>query len=244
MTAKPPPLPVARFTREEFIATRWDYTAGEHVSFLGPTGSGKTTLAFQILKATARPDLPAIVLVTKPRDATVTKFYKDAAYRHVKNWPPPTSIWQPGKPAGYALWPKTSFDPYQDDAHHAEVFERALLDSYKKGDRILFADETYSLDRELGLGKPLITLWTKGRSMGTGLWAATQKPTHVPTWMYGQATHLFLAFDPDRRARDRYREISGVDPDVVGHTLQGLDKHEWLYINVAGRGSTMGVVKA
>jgi hypothetical protein len=213
----------------------WSYEKGEHVSLIGPTGSGKTTLSYQLLQHTATTENPAVVLVMKPKDFTVKHFSKQAGYRTVPVWPPTPSIWQPGKKPGYVLWPKHSFDPDVDDERHYGIFRHAILDSYRRGNRIIFADEAYSLVNELGLERELITIWSKGRSMNTGLWAATQKPTHVPLWMYSQPEHLFLAYDPDRRARERFSEIGGVDPDLVKSTVMELAKHEWLYIHRAQR---------
>ena len=56
------------FTRPEFSQERWDYRAGQHVVFAGPTQNGKTQLAFCLLEYTATPDLPVFVAVSKPRD--------------------------------------------------------------------------------------------------------------------------------------------------------------------------------
>jgi hypothetical protein len=221
---------VERLSRQDFLETAWSYEAGEHVTIIGPTGSGKTWLGYQLLEHAATPELPAIVLVMKPRDSTVTKWSKKVGYRIVRNWPPPVSPWKPKKPPGFVVWPKHSFDPDRDEQTLHTIFRRAILDAYKKGDRILFGDEVYSLAVELGLTKELITIWSKGRSMGCGLWTATQKPTHVPLWAYSQAEHLFLAFDPDKRARDRFKEIGGVDPIITEQIVMSLGKHEWLYI--------------
>jgi hypothetical protein len=239
------PLPVARFPRDQFV--EWfgrEYKAGQHVSTLGSTGNGKTYLNLQLLGATAREELPAVVLAMKPKDDTIEKFRKTCGFRKVTTWPPPYSMWKPQHPPGWVLAPRHTFNPDVDEDEHARIFHRAILDSYKRGKRILFADEAYSLDDELDLGRYLVTVWTKGRSNGCGLWAATQKPTHVPLWMYSQASHLFLSFDPDKRARDRYREISGADPDVIARTLWELDEFEWLYVRPNGRRTQMCIVGA
>lgn len=228
-----------RFDREDFLDHYWDYRPGQHVSLIGATDSGKTTLSYQLLQKSATPELPAIVLVMKPRDATVEKWDKVLKFRRVRHWPPTPSLWQPRKPPGWTLWPMHSFDPDVDNERMRGIFRTAILDSYRKGNRILFADEVYGLVHELGLQTECVAVWTRGRSMGTGMWAATQKPSHVPLWMYNQAQHLFLAYEADKRARQRFGEIGGVDPKLVEELVLSLDKWEWLYI---GRGDKGGPV--
>lgn len=223
---------IVRVARDEFLTDCWEYNPGEHVTILGPTNCGKTWFAYQLLDESATQKVPAIVMVMKPRDETVDKWSKSVGFRKTKVWPPPMSIWRPrdDKPRGYVLWPRFTHDPDRDDAELHKQFRRLMLDSYRKGNRILFADETYSLSEELGLDKILITLWTKGRSMKCGLWAASQKPTHIPLWAYSMAEHIFIHRDPDARARKRYDEIGGVDPKLVETTTMGMARHEFLYI--------------
>lgn len=236
----PSPRKVQVFTRAEFIdGRRWRYLPGEHVSVIGPTGWGKTHLQLGLLAATATPELPGIVLAMKPRDSTVRDWARESGFRTVRSWPPapPVFPWQRGwggRLAGWVLWPRHTFDPDKDDPAHYALFRKAMLDSYKRGKRILFADEAYSLSTELGLTRELITIWTKGRSMSCGLWSATQRPTHVPLWMYSQAHHLFLGNDPDEKARDRFKEIGGIDPQLVKSIVSELPKYHWLYIRRDG----------
>jgi hypothetical protein len=155
---------------------------------------------------------------------------------------PVESVWRPRKPTGYVVWPRHKFDPDFDDTEHNEIFRRAILDSYKRGNRILFADEMYSLTRELqpGLTREVNAVWTKGRSMGCGLWAATQRPRDVPQHMYSAPEHIFLAWDPNKKHIERYGEIGGVDPKIVESVTSVLPKQHWLYIRRSDR--TMCVV--
>jgi energy-coupling factor transporter ATP-binding protein EcfA2 len=225
---------IERFDRKEFISERFDYKPGEHVTIIGPTGSGKTTLGYQLLQEVTSPELQGIVFVMKPRDETATKWNKTLDYRRVATWPPPMSPWRPKKPSGYTLWPRTAYDPEIDDDTQYVEFRKAILDSYKKGSRILFCDETASLTAELGLERELKMVWSKGRSMKCGTWSATQRPTHIPLLAYSSAHHLFLHNDPDERNRKRFDEIGGVDPKLVQSVVGRLPKHEWLYIRRDG----------
>ncbi|MFC9596276.1 hypothetical protein ACFTUC_41605 [Streptomyces sp. NPDC056944] len=171
-------------------------------------------------------------LIMKPRDKTATKFARQSKHRIVRDWPPSKAaeLWRPERPAGYVLWPRHRFDPELDDYEHAQIFRRAILDSYKTGRRIVFGDETYSLAAELGLAREMVTVWTKGRSMECAMWGATQRPWGAPQQMYSQAEHLFLSYSPDKRDHDRYGEIGGIDPHLVARAVRELPRYWWLYI--------------
>jgi hypothetical protein len=227
--------PAASFPRDEFIAERFHYSAGEHVTFLAPTQSGKTTLAFELLEETVNVELPGLVLVQKPRDAVVSRWLDHL--REAKGWIK-TTTWPPNplrkRAPGYILWPPHRHDPDQDNPRQRDIFRRAILDSYKAGNRVLFADETYGLSEELDLDKELIAVWSRGGGMGCGLWAATQRPAYIPLWGYSAAEHVFLANDPDKRARIRYGEIGGINPKFVEWQVERLPKYHMLYIRRTG----------
>ena len=220
--------------RDEFLAQRWRYRAGEHVTILGPTDCGKTHLAFQLLGATARPGLPAMNLVMKPRDDTVVSWGRTLGFRRHVDWPPPFNPLR-RNPSGWNVWPKHTFNPAYDDWVLENVFRRSILDSYKRGQRIIFADEAAGLVNDLNLGRELKAVWMRGRSMGTGMWASSQRPVEIPLHAYSQAAHLFLAYDPDKRTRDRYDEIGGIDPKVVAGAVLKLPKWHFLYLRRDGQ---------
>lgn len=233
-----------KIQREEFLRRYFHYSYDEHVLILGPTGSGKTRMALDALGVVSNEKNPAIVFAMKPKDKTLTDFAEAHEFMTIPSWPPHFSAkWKPKKPQGFLLKPSHNMRDIQwTRAHHYDVFREAILDSYAKGNRIIFADETYSLTNELPLGDELVTVWTKGRSMNTAIWAASQRPAYIPTWAYSQSSHFFISWDPDKRSRKRYEEISGVDPEIIRAGTEALEEYEWLYVKAAGRQSVVCIV--
>jgi hypothetical protein len=232
---------IETFGREEFLTNRWSYKPGEHVTFIAPTQSGKTYLAYQLLGYTATPKCPAIVLSMKPRDGTTEKFTKELGFRRVPVWPPGPSIQWTKKPPGYTLWPPAIQDPEADDANLKTQFQAAIRESYHKGNRIIYGDELYGLS-DIGLDRDMIRVWSRGASLGCAVWGSTQKPSHIPLWAYNQADHLFIAYDPDKENRKRYDEIGGIDPGIVRDLVLQLDKERFQFLYLRRKGPRYCIV--
>jgi hypothetical protein len=239
-----------RFTRAEFLAERWAYRPGEHVSLICPTQNGKTTMIWDLLKATDTSwcRRPPVMLVAKPRDPVVGRGLAALEYEEISAWPPRKKLFK-DPPPGYGLWPKhlTDAPPEVNDAHLAGKFRPAVNELFWGGNSVLVADEQYHLCAVLGLQAEMTRHWTQGAGMGAGLWSATQKPSGtqqgtIPSFMYSSPTHTFLGRDPDERNRKRFGEIGGVSPKLVENHVANLRRFEWLYIHRDG--PTMCVVEA
>lgn len=235
-------LNVAEFGRDEYLTERWVYRAGEHATFLAPTQQGKTTWAYQLIERTAHPKLPALSLIMKPRDKVPAEWLRKLGHRRLQVFPPPFWTRAVRRESGWGLWPKRSGNVRRDNVMLADRFAGALNHVYQHGNMICFADETVGLSRILKLDPELIAIWMQGGGMGGAMWAASQKPSHMPTWAYNQAEHLFLGPEPDARNRKRFGEIGGVDPRIVEAAVMELDRYQWVYLRRTG--SVMCIVGA
>lgn len=229
------------FGRQEFLDEVWDYQRGEHTTIIGRTGSGKSTLGYQLLGASASPELPGVTIVSKPKDKTSDLARRRMRHRLVRGWPPLWSLWRPNDPPGWMVWPRHTLDPDIDDPRHFRAFRSTIRGAYKEGDRILYVPDLYGMLRFHGeLTRDFEQAWVNGRAMGLGFWTDTQKPSHIPLLAYNQATHLFLARDADKRNRARFSEIGGMDGQVIAKANLELAEHAFLYIRATDQ--TMCVI--
>lgn len=219
---------------DQFLA-RFTWRQGEHVSVIGPTGSGKSTLVDALLPVREQRGAHVLVLGTKPKDPTLDRLVT-RGYTRVRSWPPRTPWWQRREPEWdrrLILWP--TYRGPEDRARMVETFDRAFRAVFPQGGRTIVVDEAYYMAHQLGLAEHLVDLWTQGRSLGLTLVAGTQRPAYVPLYMYDQATHLFLFADNDETNLRRVGGLGGLSAVAVRETVAALPHHEVLYVNTRTR---------
>jgi hypothetical protein len=229
------------FPRKYFCQHRFDYRAGEHVVFGGPSTRGKTRLCFDCLEYVATPSLPAYVAVSKPDDKESAQRGAELGYRRLNEFPPTpkmseTKTFGNGPPSGYLIWPQFG-DIHADAANAARVTGDLLAHTYangvKKKHAILIMDDTMVKAKVLGLDGDMVTILAMAGAMGIGLWIFVQKPTdsgRTTLWGYENATHLFFTKGGDARMLQRYVEIAGDKGPVIKRVLPTLEPFQFLYM--------------
>lgn len=235
------------FPRHYFAQNVFDYEAGQHVVFGGPTQvSGKTQLAFDLLEYVATPECPAYVAVSKPQDKVTSYYAKLYDWPIVRSWPPVTKFKHLfSKPTGYVIWPQFG-DLYRDRENVKKVLGGLIAERYgasaqsKRGRRvkgILVMDDTRDKSKVAQLDYEMTTVLAMAGAMGLGEWCFVQKPSQAgdtALMSYSAADHLFLFRDPTVKGREYYGEIGGVDPNYIDWVLQHLEKRQALYIRRSG----------
>lgn len=200
------------------------WSQGEHVTLIGPTGSGKSTLTNSIIPMRRY----VIFLATKKRDKTVDWLKANADFTEVNDiamiHPEIASriIFKPD-------FPKVTADELR--AIHRGKFQPVLTMAFRAGGWTVVADEVRYLSEFLNLKSDLELLWLQGRSLHVTLVAGTQRPKAIPLTAYDQATHLFLWRDNDHENLKRIGGLGGIDSKSVRAEVSVLPRHEVLYLN-------------
>lgn len=223
--------------RDDFLRDYWDYKPGEHVTIIGPNSRGKTYLGFQLLKRTSNKDMQGFVLWSKPRDqpprTTIEQWAKQLNYKIIEEYPPGYRF---KKLPGYVLKPHQSLKDLKADKREvARQFKACIMDCYATKDaRIVFVDEAQEVQGPLGLKEECEAMWKRGAGLHCGCWALAQRSAYNSLDMYNAAEHLFLFNDPDKKNRDRFGEIGGVDRILVERLTNKLGQYQVLYIKRTG----------
>lgn len=199
---------------------RW--RQGEHVTLIGPTGCGKTTLGLSLLPMRAGNGGHVAAVATKPKDPSLQALTREG-YRVVRTWPPPDHEHR------VVFWP--SISRMSDKRAQQSAIFAMLADVYNRGGFCLYFDELRYITQTLRLTAPVEQLLMQGRSIGISVVSNAQRPASIPLLAYDQATHLFVWRESDEVNLKRLGGLGGLDSGLIRQTVARLPKHQVLYIN-------------
>lgn len=226
------PLPAARtkppFMEWEDFQAKWNglFKQGEHVTIIGPTGSGKTLLAEELIK----PRTNVVALGIKPKDESLKRLNRVAGWRKVRDWKMRKRWWQE-EPKRVILWPKVS-DMERVEEVQRETFRKLLSHIWRKGGWCIWTDELRYMTDIIKLRKHYIQMYITSRSNGVSLVSSAQRPSHVPLEAYSQAQHLFLFRTGDERDLVRMGGLNGNNAKQIAMMVADLPKHHFLHVNL------------
>lgn len=210
--------------RAQFIKEFGQNYSQQHVTLIGPTQRGKSTLTVQLLAVCISPEDPTVILAGKPadRDPTIAKSAETLNLRVIKHWPPERTF-QDRKRNGFVLKPlgKADGDIDEEDILERE-FRKALKGLYSSRKPVIITvDETSLVYEDLKLRKEYTAPLKRGQPT-VAVWSLIQRGRNISYHAYDAPEHLFLFHDPDESNRQRYAEIGGVDPKLVQQLTANL----------------------
>lgn len=193
---------------------------GQHVTLVGPTGWGKTTLLTEILHLRTY----LAVFGVKGEDRSMERMISDLRLEKQREWQPDTAD-------RICLWPNVRGAGQGHRLQQRRVFAEAIDSIYRMGSWCTCFDEVVYLSDTLKLDDELKFLLNQGRSSHISVVAATQRPAFIPLAFYDMASHLFLWKFNDHRNAQRVAELTGASAPVVRQEIMSLPKYQFIYIN-------------
>lgn len=184
---------------------RW--AQGQHVAFVGPTGTGKTTLAVHL--ADTRHWVMA--LDAKGGDRTLGALRR-RGFERVTSWPPPRPVMrriQEGEPVRLIVG--GIVETRADLPKLRATIARALDDAFDMGGWTVLLDELQiTADRRLmNLSGSIERLLVSARSKGVSMMTCYQRPANVPRAAGDQSTWFVVWFTRDTDVVARLGEMAG-----------------------------------
>lgn len=223
----PPFVRWDQFIREAFV-----WREGQHITVIGPTGSGKTVLNRNLLRHAPlkeRRGQFVVVLGIKNRDDELYGPFQEEGYELVRKFDAMPDEDVESEHVIYA--PRSEKQGREGLRDRAAKLRKALNDVEQAGGWTLYADDLGFMSEDMGLRPEFGVLWKISRSEGVELVGSTTDPVGIPVAAYGNASHLFMFKNLDDYRAKRMAEFAGVNREVARETILRLPDHEFLYIN-------------
>lgn len=215
-------VPFVRFDR---FMLDWEWKIGEHLTDIGPTGSGKTVLMRRLLRRRSFVCLMGV----KNRDPELYGPFEREGYELVHSFDPVAP--DDAKQRKVLYVPLSTKHGVEGRQEKGRKFRGVLNEIYDVGYWCAACDDIQYMVDKLKVGPEMEELWMLGRSEGVTVAASSQEPVDIPVMAYGMATHLFLFGNPDVYRAKRMAELTGLFREVTEKVILGLPEHEFLYIN-------------
>lgn len=196
---------------------------GEHLTIIGPTGSGKSTLGLQLLSSINY----VAIIATKQRDSTLETFAKrNRDYRIINefHW----SIKQKTLDNRVIVWPKLS-DDAGDISKQTIPIRNSLNILFFQGAWTIFVDELWVLTNRLRLQTILESYWSQGRSSGLAVIGCVQRPAFIPRLAFSEPRYLLIGQMEDKRDVETVSNGTNINARILAEEVNKLSRHAFLF---------------
>jgi hypothetical protein len=227
-------VPWKQDLRPQFIeAWKASGDGAEHVSVIGTTGSGKTTLVLDILRGKLNQDRTtrALILMNKRRDTTMRDLIDRDKIAHIHNWD--ELAYKHRVKRLIVCWPDYPESLTKAREKAKEVFREVLDGVMREGDWILYIDEASYMIEQLGLRIDFDEYWNSARSNGISVVSGGQRPVWISKSMTSQHSWFFAFYIKSLEDRKNVGMSVGDTYDVPA-AIAKLERHEFLLLHTDG----------
>lgn len=207
---------------EPWFKPRWHQ--GQHVALIGPTGTGKSTLAVCLLRMRRH----TLAIDPKGGDTTLATLERKG-FKRLTRWPLEKKdrerVELNNQQCGFIVGFKRP--NRQQLAAHRNLIGRAIDDVFDEGGWTLYIDELQmAADRRLmNLGAGIERLLIAARDRGVSVVTAFQRPAYVPRSASEMASWLVVYGTRDAEVVDRIAEMGGRPKAEIRGVMRALPEH-------------------
>lgn len=177
--------------------------SSDRACFFGRTGSGKTTLAKNLLRLSTAFTVLDAKHTYREEGIPIVRDYKGRL---------PRQIIRP---------------PFEDEQKH---WNAVINRCWRDGNQILYADEVTLINQSRTALSPVFGKAIRtGRERNLGVWSGSQRPKDIPSAIFTEAEHFFIFQLQYEADRDKVASFTG---DAIAKLLPRLRGHQFVYYNV------------
>lgn len=204
---------------DDWWAQHWE--PGQHVAYVGPTGTGKTTAAVSMLKARRY----VLALDPKGGDNTLRRLER-VGFVRVDAWPPPKAILrqiEEGQPARLIVGPVVQ--RRADLPKLRAAIKAALESAFDTGGWTMYVDELQVAARHMRLDDNITQNLIAARDKGVSMVTSFQRPANVPRAASEMSTWLVLWRTRDVDVVNRLGEMAGRPKSEIRGAMRALEQN-------------------